>query len=100
MSDFTPGPWDYRPSTHGDFNICEKAGLATAVVMQNGFRPPQETISNAKLIAASPKLLAALEEAPIVSKFNTVEDFIGAFHKWVDLYKLPAISKARGQSCQ
>ena len=92
----TPGKWDYKPTSHGDFNICEKAGLAVAVVVQNGFRPPQETMANAAFIVKAcnchDELVGALEDVlsclaePFVMKGKAKE------------YAQAAIAKAKGES--
>lgn len=61
---FTPGPWRAEgPDEFGDFNIHEPTcQLAVAAVVYN-MRPAPEVAANAKLIAASPCILAELKAA-------------------------------------
>ena len=70
----TPGPWNVDPSYPGD--VCAGTGHDVAVTCYKGMKPidldgtestigPQsreEAEANARLIAASPDLLAALQE--------------------------------------
>lgn len=44
-----------------DWNVCRADGLAVAAVVQNGDITPQEVEANARLIAAAPDLLEALD---------------------------------------
>ena len=60
----TPGPWTIEKSTRTDHHIIAgRRWIATA--SNHDFHPTQEenerTIANARLIAAAPDLLAALE---------------------------------------
>jgi glutamate/tyrosine decarboxylase-like PLP-dependent enzyme len=59
----TPGPWHAEgPDMFGDFNICHPAdSLAVAGVVAN-LRLPDEVAANARLVAAAPDMLAALQE--------------------------------------
>jgi hypothetical protein len=61
-SEPTPGPWSAGPvDIFGDVNITgPEDALAIAAVVSN-MRPRGQVIANARLIAAAPDLLAALE---------------------------------------
>jgi len=64
MSNHTPGPWTIEKSTRTDHHIIAgRRWIATA--SNHDFHPTQEenerTIANARLIAAAPDLLAALQ---------------------------------------
>ena len=87
MSKHTESPWIYSHNTvsggNGSETVAEVYGFDTT-----------EKKANAKLIAAAPELLEALNEAPIVSMFSKAEDFITAYEKWRDKIKIPAIAKA------
>jgi len=65
MANPTPGPWRAEPADmFGDHNIVLAKGdddsRAIAAVVSN-MRDPQEVAANARLIAAAPDMLAALE---------------------------------------
>lgn len=47
-----------------------------------------------KRAAACNELLEALQDAPIVSKYNNAEEFIEAYEQWRDGKKMAAIKKA------
>jgi len=69
----TPGPWrlaeSYRPASadHGVMTyapyVVDTAGRNVAAAMIGGFEDMREVDANARLIAAAPALLEALEEA-------------------------------------
>ena len=64
-SKHTPGPWFYDPERHPHHygcNVGAESGenIATVHPGENG---AAETIANARLIAASPELLVALEHS-------------------------------------
>ncbi len=56
MSKHTPGPWTHGPESR---DICgpDDESVASAAT----WRPESEEVANARLIAAAPELLAALE---------------------------------------
>ncbi|MDT4853095.1 hypothetical protein FQZ97_873490 [compost metagenome] len=62
MSRHTPGPWRYQgPDDFMDFNILHNGdSLAVAAVVSN-MRNLEEIAANARLVAAAPDLLAALQ---------------------------------------
>lgn len=65
----TPGPWKYKreasiysPGAHADYAIfCDRGTVGNAMRLIGGYDKPIETESNARLIAAAPELLEALE---------------------------------------
>ena len=71
MNDFTPGPWMLRttPTSAGLCHIVVAAGWKGAFIYGDGLRKgvddalpkAQELAANARLIAAAPELLAALQ---------------------------------------
>ena len=94
MSKHTEGPWKFSEAEFGDFNICEEAGLAVAVCVQNGFRSPHETRANTHLIAAAPDLLEALEQVRMHKcMFDDDKSFEASCNK-----VNAAIGKANGES--
>jgi hypothetical protein len=61
----TPGPWTARPSKYRDGEWVVQAGMPTnRVLAYFGDRDPldETDIANARLIAAAPDLLSALED--------------------------------------
>ena len=91
---YTQGEWKigegeiFRPASSGSISPYYKR-ICSFVNTGN-----TESKANAKLISAAPEMLDALQNAPIVSKFNNAEAFIEAFEKWRDYYKTPALKKA------
>ena len=65
MSDHTPGPWHLRvnPVHEGQFDIrCETYGYAPLAVVRGDKRSTmKKSFENARLIAAAPDLLEALQ---------------------------------------
>jgi hypothetical protein len=64
MSKHTPGPWVAIPTLSGAISINRTARVPIAQVGGAGWHLGQEMAeANARLIAAAPELLSALEEA-------------------------------------
>lgn len=63
----TPGPWSAEgPDQFGDYNIhCGHERAVVAAVISN-VRSPEEVEANARLIAAAPDLVKALESCQCV----------------------------------
>jgi len=59
MSVHTPGPWRY--AGHGGTHVLDSNGRCIGDAPQPHGMPPEEGEANARLIAAAPELLAALE---------------------------------------
>lgn len=62
MSNFTPGPWAKETCPDGDIVITNENEL-TSVAVVHSHKFNDLTIANARLIAAAPELLEALEAA-------------------------------------
>lgn len=57
------GPWTAEgPDEFGDYNIHEPGIRAVVAAVISNLRDPAEIEANARLVAAGPELLAALEE--------------------------------------
>lgn len=63
MSDHTPGPWTVCP-----MNIYIQAPCSSFVAEMRGVGPGFPIKANARLIAAAPELLSALEDALVISE--------------------------------
>lgn len=61
MSKHTPGPWDALFSEHRKPLVVHESA-SVAIVTEVNFRDMQESNANARLIAAAPDMLTALEE--------------------------------------
>lgn len=97
----TPGPWSARQTRLGSWRI-EGPRLASsshrlspivlADVLSHGQLPPGETVANARLIAAAPELLEALQ------KVSDVYDGPGNNLEWFKAIQQAraAIAKATG----
>lgn len=65
----TPGPWEYVRDEDGSFDVCQQTGAPITtwssdvcrVYQINGTQPEDVAEANARLIAAAPELLEALE---------------------------------------
>jgi hypothetical protein len=88
----TPGPWSYAPIlSHGEYEICHDGCHAIAFVYAGDGLDEIRTFpaeSNAKLIAAAPDMLRALDA--VIRDFGFRSE--GAIKLAAD-----AISKARGE---
>lgn len=71
MNKHTPGPWHAKgPDDFWDFNILHDGdSLAVAAVVSN-MRPLDEISANARLVAAAPELLAALQDCVAVMELD------------------------------
>ena len=96
----TPGPWEWdagsphilnAPSASMDGSRMDEASM---VVMMSGAARKRITTDNARLIAAAPELLAALEELHRVDCL--VDDAYYAQHDAAMQTARAAIAKARG----
>lgn len=98
MSKHTPGPWAVDESRHdGCINRIEPfrhIGMASGYQVNPGDR--EENEANARLMAAAPDLLEALEQARKYVAFAFDQGIEGAEKTGLDLDA--AIAKARGES--
>lgn len=85
MSKHTHGPWESHQEKNGLFVT---AGSFCVANMGDGFVPVQH--ANAKLVAAAPELLAALE------KIENIQNMGQLAYLW-DFTIEPLISKAKGE---
>ena len=104
MSAHTPGPWEVKPEEcdrpyirvrgtrlGGRFKVCN---VLTPVYEGVHKREADETRANARLIAAAPELLAALQ---VFAERNSSEEFITITVKTAHVDKArAAIAKATG----
>ena len=65
MSNHTPGPWNYAKSDFNDDRYSIYHNGPIAYCGENGCGP-ENTLANARLIAAAPDLLAATEALLVV----------------------------------
>lgn len=104
----TPGPWRFEEHPgHSRYygNIIgsygrDKQGIENirtiTCQLRNG--PEEERKANARLIAAAPKLLTALNRFPVRVDSPTDEAFRHATDEWWDMFALPAIREAEGRT--
>lgn len=89
---WTPGPW-YAWIDRIDLPVISARGLNIAdcynVTDGNGE-------ASARLIAASPELLEALNSVPSDADYGSAEDFCAAVNDWWLRTASPAIAKATG----
>ena len=101
MSSHTPGPWNAVESQPGIYWIDTREGSHAygdiATVLEGGM-DPEENAANARLIAAAPDLLAALEDAREEIAMRVLEDGgdLRSVTKACAKYDA-AIAKARGK---
>lgn len=101
----TPGPWELstRLYVHG---ILDSKGLAIAFqdvapqvdcgsITSRG-RTPEETLANARLIAAAPDLLEALEALKTANGANNFQGWHSSFEEAIAKANA-AIAKAKGE---
>ena len=101
----TPGPWTAcrkidRGNVHAFHITADPHGsLHPIVECRNAYgRTYDEMAANARLIAAAPEMLEALEDAPILSRYHTAhgfdrEGFIADYEAWGE-QRRSALSKA------
>jgi len=91
MSKHTPGPWNYR---YGGMSVYPEANADVDIARVYQYRPmsAEENEANARLIAAAPELLEALEEFVHHVEFQ--------WHPDVATLKqaIAAIKKAKGET--
>ncbi len=92
----TPGPWTILPNRVCVIGPCaeDEGGSALVAMCAAARRDNDECAANARLIAAAPELLAALEEllafsADVVSSPNTT---LGRLHNAAEA----AVARAKG----
>lgn len=101
---FTPGPWEHKKDGDGEWRVRQK-GSVKKVLGGTTERPVCEvvnTIADARLIAAAPDLLEALEALVKINEDhnNSIQGVIGTPPGWSDSYldaARKAIAKSRGQ---
>lgn len=100
MSKHTPGPWAYAPILTGDFAIYADFDGGKKIAVVDAWRPEGE--ANARLIAAAPDLLFALEE--LLAEFDARDrdaqrepGCMGIRETGGIVEARAAVSKARGQ---
>jgi len=96
-SKHTSGPWS-NPT--GSVTVREAAtprSLKVCDMSSDGGRPVAEQEANARLIAAAPDLLAALEESLREVEAFTKRTGIPQFVGWIDKARA-AIAKAKGET--
>lgn len=93
---FTPGPWEHKKDGDGEWRVRQK-GSVKKVLGGTTERPVCEvvnTIADARLIAAAPDLLEALEQ--MIDEYGTAGDGWPRNNKVLRDARA-AILKARGQ---
>jgi hypothetical protein len=101
MTKHTPGPWQVKTAINGDRGILSPGVglLAECFTAIRSFdEKTDEVIANARLIAAAPELLQALEN--LVAKYDAMQDGnISAQLTNGDFFAArAAIAKAKGQA--
>jgi len=75
MSKHTPGPWTAETHANGGFDVCGRGGhgamSAYVVCARQAHELKHETHANARLIAAAPELLEALDRLASKCVFPT-----------------------------
>lgn len=100
MVEPTKGPWAIHPTIEHDVVDGEYNILARAFLYDSADIPREATFANARLIAAAPSLLEALEKAPIIGRTESHHAFRERQDAWLrDTYN-PAIALAKGELSQ
>lgn len=104
----TPGPWTDEDNMHNGIDIKVSQGadggtLATVWNAQDATEPGPEELANARLIAAAPDLLAALQSIAILMENIRESDGWREFGHWcgprvhqAEDLALSTITKAKG----
>lgn len=91
MSTHTPGEWNATFDREWNAaSIHSPSGILADV------HRSRHCDANARLIAAAPDLLAALEACPLPSTMGSVSDHYQRFYDWYHSRARAAISKANG----
>lgn len=99
MSKHTPGPWDVLPYVDA-IKILDSNGSSIALVCDRWTDEPGMPPDNARLIAAAPDMLAALQR--LCEQAEMTEDYRDSFDgTLVNACKQAraAIAKAKGEPC-
>lgn len=91
MSKHTPGPWTQAPLSPVDILAADDTMIAMAREGLNGISRDQ-AIANARLIAAAPELLKALQMIEEVASGR-----VPLVNNWVASVARAAIAKANGE---
>ena len=101
MSKHTPGPWEVLEDKSMISVVTECAEICDIV---HDVRPVSENLANARLIAAAPEMLEALESVlRVVDLGNASGDSAEAFAEWSQEHETmaqavyAAVKKARGE---
>ena len=96
----TPGPWEAHENGH---IYAEERASAVARIFENSYHRDGEAQANARLIAAAPDMLAALERFDVyLDRFTDCEgsDLTGAYLSYEGQQAIAAaraaINKAKG----
>ena len=101
----TPGPWLIREPDNGIYDTDDDIANVVARGPYGLITIAEEVdVADARLIAAAPDLLEAVETAPVLSKYHgqngfEVERFIADYEAW-DAKRRAAIARAAGQEAR
>jgi len=94
----TKGPWEqadsFGPSANG--TGVQKVG-GHLICSCTAYFSRDEVYANARLIAAAPELLEALNNFPAAFDYSNAHDFRAAAIGWFEDQARPAINKAEGR---
>jgi hypothetical protein len=90
MGKHTPGPWTVYEA---GFSVADAWGHVLSTDVEG--RMPEEAAANARLIAAAPELLAALEA--LLSVYQGFAPWEGEVERQAEIKARAAIAKARGE---
>ncbi len=97
----TPGPWKYCPDARGYGKRAQRIiwgakGPGYGAIAEVSYFPSEEIEANARLIAAAPEMLAALESLEAWSQECIPDDWEDDGYEFIRQAK-QAISKAKGE---